>query len=583
MKKNIIILSLFCLLFTACSGFLDETNKAGVGSDYYDTEEGIENAVKACYSYLRDNYTPSQYGGELGNRLFVYGTDDHLPADGYAGAWSSYTIASTSGEVRTLWDRAYQVINNCNAVVSHMPRIKGTTILDTEEKKNIRLGEVRFLRAYNYYKLVLSFGDIPLKLDETTQALTEFKRSPAKEVYSQVIEDLIFAEEHLPEVQKNYGRVTKGAAQHLLAKVYLTRASAVTEDRGTQSDDLDKAISYAEKCINTGTYKLEPEINNIFAYDGKGPYNKEFIFTAQFTSEAILNGSGNSSHMMWTGNAIGMNMYSKRTLETGRNWTKIKPSKYLLDSYNLRYDSRFYKWFRTAWYCNQVPATDAKFAIGDTIVQYVMVETHDQIPASIKNSNHYKNGKVYARDEFTGSDYPSTRKHIDPYRETENSEDGYRDEPIYRLAETYLIAAEAYGRKGNYDKAVEFINAIRIRAAYKDDEKKPEEVFTVHKLPETYRDKNTIEEMKISVNDINSKEKLVEFILDEYARELNGEYGRWFELVRTETWYDRVSKYTKDVYTNIQPYYRFRPIPQTHIDRLTNPGPINEEQNAGYY
>ena len=106
------------------------------------------------------------------------------------------------------------------------------------------MGEVHFLRAYYYFGTVQQWGPIPLTLKPSGGLELEWERAPVSEVYDAIVEDLEFAVEHCPEVQTDYGRVTKDAARHYLAKVLLTRASAVEDDRGgNKNEDLAKAAA----------------------------------------------------------------------------------------------------------------------------------------------------------------------------------------------------------------------------------------------------------------------------------------------------------------------------------------------------
>ena len=153
---------------------------------------------------------------------------------------------------------------------------------------------------------------------------------------------------------------------------------------------------------------------------------------------------------------------------------------------------------------------------------------------------------------------------------------------MFWLAETYLIAAEAYGRKADYAKAVQYINVVRRRAAYKQGEVKPFHFVMADGGDPADVTKSTEAAMETTEAAVNSPEKIRDFILEERARELAGDYERWYDLVRTETFYDRVRQYNAATIPNLKQTHKLRPIPQTHIDRLANPGPAVEEQNAGY-
>ena len=108
----------------------------------------------------------------------------------------------------------------------------------------------------------------------------------------------------------------------------------------------------------------------------------------------------------------------------------------------------------------------------------------------------------------------------------------------------YLIAAEAAYHLGNSNLAAEYINIIRRRAAVEGKEA----------------------EMEVSAADID-----LDFILDERGRELAGEMHRWYDLKRTGKLLDYVDLYNPDAAINIKPMHLVRPIPQTQIDRVSNP------------
>lgn len=113
------------------------------------------------------------------------------------------------------------------------------------------------------------FGAIPVPLEPVFDAETYIARTPVNKVYEQIIDDLKFCADfnHLP-VTAERGRVRIGAAQHLLAKVYLTRGSAVSAKakttRGTQDTDLTEAARYAEMVIASSEYDLEKTLPTSF-------------------------------------------------------------------------------------------------------------------------------------------------------------------------------------------------------------------------------------------------------------------------------------------------------------------------------
>jgi hypothetical protein len=158
-----------------------------------------------------------------------------------------------------------------------------------------------------------------------------------------------------------------------------------------------------------------------------------------------------------------------------------------------------------------------------------------------------------------------------------------------RLAETYLIAAEAYGRKGDFANAVKFINVIRTRAAYADGEAKPKELYTIDGGENNTS--STVNSMLVDVATIQNPvlpsgagfDPFVDWMLEERGRELYGELNRWEDLARTGTLVARVKLYNPDATASIKDYHKLRPIPNTHVDRLLPIQPVEEVQNPGYY
>jgi hypothetical protein len=117
----------------------------------------------------------------------------------------------------------------------------------------------------------------------------------------------------------------------------------------------------------------------------------------------------------------------------------------------------------------------------------------------------------------------------------------------------YLVAAEAAWRQNKNQVAADYINVIRNRAAIPGREA----------------------QMQVSAADMN-----LDFFLDERARELVGEKHRWYDLKRTGKLLERVRMYNLDAAPNIEEMHLVRPIPQTQIDRVANPGDFS--QNPGY-
>lgn len=586
MKKQVLTIIAFFLLVSSCKDYLKEEFVSGIGYSYYGTEGGIEDLVRSAYVPLRS------WGGQLeGYKMCNDGTDIWEftnVSDGNEFHMYTSDLNPSNANFYTVWTAFYTGISRCNIAINRIPDVAGTKFLMTDAGKKQRMGEAKFLRAYYYFQLVQIFGKVPLLLEENIGVLTDIKRSPVTDIYNAIITDLRFAADNLPSNQSEAARPTQSAAQHLLAKVYLTRGSAVTDQRGQKTTDMDSAAYYAEKVI---AFKgaLLPNFDD--ARKNTNENNKEVLFAVQYTPNLLYDGTGNKSHVFYT---IQYMTIGGLTLDNiyGQAHVRLRPTDYLYDLYDLKNDSRFYKSFKTTWLCNYtatIPkwtASDAptldligknKFGIGDTALYFTMnTNATDQKIAS----------KPYTwrpRNKFTNRVFPEYQYHLDPFKSTPSTMVGTLDFKLMWLSETYLIAAEAYGRKGDYDKAANYINVVRRRAAYKQGEIKPKQCYTFDGVPVTDISKSTESAMEITTDKINSFIKLRDFILEERAREFCGDNERWFDLNRTETFYERIVKYNKQCYAAIKPWHKLRPIPQNHIDRLSNPSPIIEEQNEGYY
>lgn len=586
MKKYILVIFAVFLSITSCQKFLKEEFVTGIGYSYYDTENGIEDLVRSQYVPLR------AWGGtETALRMSNFGTDIWEYTNVSSGnEFHMYTseINPANGNFYAVWTAFYQGISRCNIAINRIPNINGIKYLQTAAGKNARIGESKFLRGYYYFMLVQIFGKVPLLLKESIGIITDMERAEVSDVYNAIISDLRFASENLPATQTDVSRPTQAAAQHLLAKVYLTRGSAIKEQRGQKSTDMDSTIFYAEKVI---AFKkgLLPNFDD--ARRNTNKVNNDILFSVQYTPNLLYDGLGNGSHLYYTIQYMTIGGLAL-DMDYGQAWVRLRPTDYLYDLYDLKNDSRFYKSFKTTWLSNTASTipkwttTNApspalvgkpKFNIGDTALHFTM---NKGVSESQIESKPYT---WRPRDKFTDRVFPEYQYHLDPFKASVSTLVGTLNFNLMWLSETYLIAGEAYGRKGDYVNAAKNINVVRKRAAYKEGEKKPTQSYNYDGVNLGDLTKSTEAAMEITPALINSFEKLRDFILEERAREFCGDDERFFDLTRTETFYDRIVKYNKQCSEFVKPFNKLRPIPQNHIDRLANPGPIAEEQNEGYH
>jgi len=534
---------------------LDEDVVTGLTPGSYGTQPVFESLVNASYEPLR-----SFYAQERGFTVTEFGTDIFTKgADGSFKYINDYTtqLNPTAQYVQDTWVDFYRAINTTNAAIDQAPAV----VMDSALKAR-RVAEARFLRALYYFDLVQMYGPLTLTLHETKSATTEATRAPVDSVYDAIVADLQYAEATLPAVQKDYGRATKGAAQHLLAKVYLTRIrdadSTADELAKRQAGDFANAADYAQRVINSGQYALLPRFKDVF--DFANERNQEVIWSVQYTTDPLTTGAnGNKGHLYFLAQ-YDVQPGMTRDVANGRPFKRFRPTWYLLSLFDRTKDSRYDAQFTRVWYANNAanipkdPATGLpKFALGDTAV-YVSTSDADTVLARTRPYKVFVPGAsiVPAKGApYFDNMFPSLNKFHDPFRSSINEERGSRDFFVARLAETYLIAAEALMRDGRPAEGLPYINAVRRRAAIPGHET----------------------EMELTVGQLTLDE-----ILNERAREFTGEMQRWFDLVRTHSLVSRVKLHNPDGGPNIKAFHVLRPIPQIQIDRTSTP----YAQNPGY-
>jgi hypothetical protein len=521
---------------TSCVN-LTEVPVTEVRSAFYATPPGFDQLVNATYEPLR-----TFFGRERGFTMTIFGTDEYTKgADGGHKFWNDYD-ASLNGDAsfgRDTWTDFYLAINTTNAVVARANDVPISAALRT-----LRVAEARFLRAFYYFNLVRTFGDVPLVVEEALVPKTDAGRDPAAKVYDQIIADLTFAKANLPAVQKDYGRATSPAAQHLLALVYLTRA---------QPGDFALAAAEGRAVINGGQFKLLPRYADLFVFGNKK--NDEVIWSVQYTADPLTTGPGNNGHLfflmayeLWPGMV--------RDVQNGRAFKRFRPTNWLLNLWGdvrTTVDTRYDDSFRNVWYANNAatlpkkPDGSPKFTVGDTAI---WMPGYLLTPADSASRRY----QVFSPRNYTNAAFPSLKKFEDPNRLSVNDERGSRDFVLMRLADTYLMVAEALVRDGKPDEAVPFVNAVRERAA------------------KTPADRPA---MDITAATLTGDPAGIDYVLDERSRELAGEGSRWFDLARTGRLVARVKRYNAQAAGNIKDCHIVRPIPTTQIERTTVPFPQN--------
>lgn len=446
-------------------------------------------------------------------------------------------------------------------------RAEGTNVKwVSEQEKNAICGEAKFLRAFAYRFLGNMWGNAPIVLKETTAPQFNYKSASQKEIYKQCKDDLLFAIQWMPDIDdQKGGKASKVAAQHLLAEILIAlkdyegaveQATAVinnpamslmTERFGKLKDFTFEGYDYQGEQEPWGDvyWDLFRE-GNFNRIDG----NKECIWNVQF--DVALDGGGNTGKS--GGNFVmeryfGTKWWGLKDADGVSNWLKdilggrpieqisvmdyaatqiwqykgdwdrdMRNSKYNMkrDYYWTNPESRFYGQQMTE---ENLGDKSELFRITQpTFMKVVTAKHHGQFFDSQSGEGH-DNGRIY------------------------------KDWYIMRLAETYLLRAEAYLLVGNKDAAAKDINAVRQRA---------------NATPVTAADVN------------------LDLILDERARELSMEDFRINTLMRMNKLAEYLMKYNPKV---IQAGYKLGnhlnklPVPNSEIEANKEGGLI---QNEGY-
>lgn len=562
--KSIRVFSLLAFMFVgqSCEDVLKETLISGIGNEYINTPKGFEDAAKAAYAPLR-NY----YGTQQGLTITEYGTD--LYATGADGGYKGFhfydaQLQPTVDYLGIIWDETYRGINTCNAVIERSVSVAG--VADATKKQ--RVAEMKYLRAHYYFLLFQQFGGVDLRLTETIVPTKKTSRATDADMYKAIISDLEAAITDLDAksraaVMTEWGRATKGAAEHLLSRVYLTKGNSMVK----ATDDYSKAATLATNVINNYGFKLLPDFASVF--DQGNQLNDEVIFAVQFTSDPLTNAAsapvtssnagGNNLHLFY-GMQYDVQAGMVRDIANGRPFKRLRPTAYCLNTIfaldNRVNDSRYKKTFKDTWTCNNPGTFTNVFDNSKKSVTFKAGDTTIYIPGSewTLAERTAKPYQVLVPSLYNEALFPTLQKFLDPLRPDRTYEPGSRDFMCFRLADTYLMLAEAQLLQGKVKEATDALNMVRRRAAWAG---------------------------KTTAMEITQSQMTFDFLVDERGRELVGEQIRWMDLKRWGNLVDRVQKNNPQAAANVKAIHLVRPIPQTQIDR-TDGGASAFPQNPGY-
>jgi len=563
MKKIFLFCGGLLMMAAGCNKKLKEEPTSLLTPSFFQTSQGLQAGLDAAYAGMRNFWGAQEYF-----TVTVIGTDEFQKGVDGNGDINLYNYTTSHGTTTTLWRAAYIFINTCNGVIDYADK----TTLPAATKNSI-VAEAKFLRANYYFILAQFWADVTLSQHFVSEATTSAKRDGLASVYDLIVQDLKDAIAVLPAGPNTNGvlpgKATAVAAKHVLAKVYLTRAGSAAK----KSDDYQNAYTTAVDIINSRTalgLSLLPDFGSVFAEGNEA--NSEVLWSVQHTANLAYNGPNNSGVSNYSAdnvlNHMWVGQYEKRpgmirSMQYGRPYIRCIPTRWLTDTaFKERVnDTRYSKTFQTVWFANNPAANgypvwpnplpagapagavsgQPKFKFGDTAIYMPGVDASD---AKIAATPYL----LVPPRKYDNTLSATMKKYFDTKRGDLNSP-SIRPVIAFRLAETYLIAAEAAFVIGNTGDAVTYINTVRERAAYPTG--------------------------NASAMDITTGDLSLDFILDERTRELCGENVRWLDLVRTGKLLERIKIHNKEAAPNILPKHVLRPIPQAQIDATTTGDPYN--------
>ena len=599
-----LLLGASSLGLTSCD--LDEYNPSNEGADaVFASAQGMEGLVNQLYY----NYKWKYFGRE-DPVLYFEGAGDiwaNVPEKNEYGMQLTrfVNLQGDRGQVKGAWERNYDNVNIANSVLQYLPTTKGLT----DEVRNDFEGEARFTRAFAYWWLVEWFGDIEMRTAGTDEPNFTAVRTDRKVIYDEIIiPDAEKASQMLPvqPYKGNIGRATKKAAYGLLARVCLARAQYETAGSAEQKAFYQKAYDAAKYVMDNKAslgIKLYETYDEIWQAKNNKT-NTEFLWVVSHSSDASLNPNPknpNRLHLYWA-----PRLTDRAGITTsGDSWEYPKESVLLMPTYyflklwkdwDIRYEVLFqenfvennrrgsYTWEKgMADNYNAVPELVGKTVENDDVVLCFTKEavtTEQKVAAAnegiclVGSNDTYDVGSVNAqggcrirkdiKTKYEG--FPRFRKYRiwdrDPngtiLLQAANGNVGFADAPVMRYAEMPLIAAEAKIGLGDPGTAAQIINS-EIRNA------------------RVVKPGHDLSEAQVSASDMT-----VEWILEERARELCGEWLRWFDLKRTGNLVNYIRQHNPawDGNDVVDEHNNLWPIPTTFLDKLQNAEEFG--QNPGY-
>ena len=452
MKINILALGVAALTMTGCSeSFLDTTSKTELNStSFYKTEVQAEYAVVGCY----DGYQRTVSNGNWPSLFQAVETmsDDCLggggPDDRSDRLMDRFDRSYMPDQIdlfNGLWDDYYKAINRCNLLLASLDNIGWTS----EEARKVVESEARAIRGLEYFDLVRMFERVPLLTASTTEVVPQ---SEPDAVYEQIVADLKFAADNMPEEQyadksNNLGRITKYAAAAMLARVYLFYDGVYNDNKGGAMPGgltKEQALQYCEEVIKSQRYSLEPEFKNLWP---------------AASTEASTKTEGRKSTYVEDSNEIVWVV----KFNNDQNWnnSNINGNKFIINL-GLRNVTSFAPYGNGWGACPITPYANSLFRSGDsrstaTVIDCAAIGAYkEQITTDCMDYTGLVN-KKYCPLIFTdGTSMPAAETTVDGGNMQTNQDQNWI---LIRYADVLLMAAELGSAN-----AMQYFNQVRDRA-----------------------------------------------------------------------------------------------------------------------
>jgi len=544
-------LMLVFILLAGCSKDVLEENPPNIlsGPTILKDYNGFESALNGLYHLARYSRWQSE---KLENA--INGVDNMCSNAKRSDIFWNWTTSNnpSDNDLLQTFQWLYEIVNASNTIIYYADTdVDWRGGSDTPENNKLRVvAEARAIRGWAYRRLTYSWGDVPLVLKMPQGIKTDWERTPIAEVRRAVINDYKFGQEYIPTEASLQGRITKGAVQTLLAEMYLTIGKP------------DSALYWADQAINNPAYALTTSRYGVHADDPTGSAfgdmfkegnqnreqgNKEALWVFQFE---LFNGIDEQGHQlsrsevgMYNSIKVGGVAALQYTYNRGgRGKSYFAPTKWWIDSYETT-DDRAQNYILRTSFRLQTKEENNEGYIGTGELPA------DKLPAGYNYGDtiwlNWSSDITATRLKVVN--WPYSRKAEGTSPVDVQADFGWTDQVYIRLADTYLLKAEAQMKLGHPDDAAITINVIRERS---------------------------------NATPITEADVDIDFILDERSRELFIEEERRMTLLRTHKWFERTQLYNKFGGERITLRDTIFPIPQDVIDaNLTKPFPQNPGWN----